>query len=78
MIEAILHGIFEFLTEVVLHGFAKLMRWVGAFVYSAFSLFRKTPGHYYQTEDFDFKVILFWTGIIFLSLIIGLSYKTIY
>jgi hypothetical protein len=52
------------LEDTVLYGLYKLVKGIGAIVFSVFSLFRVSPKEHYRTEDFDKKVGLFWTGFI--------------
>ncbi len=64
--------------EYLLAPFAKLMKGIGAVIFSCFSLFRKTPSQHYHTESFEREVGLFWTGFIFvIALIIGM-YQLVY
>jgi|GEM_PF-2775530 len=51
---------------------------VGSLVFSAFTLFKKSPQEFYTTKNFDKKVGMGWTGFffsIFVIVLIVLLYK---
>ncbi len=60
----------QFIIDFVVYGFLKIIQFVGAVVFSLFSLFKKTPFDYYNTDNFDKKVGQFWTGLLLIGLIV--------
>ena len=76
-------AIFEFITQVIIEGVVhvifRLLRdliiGIGACVFSLFSLFKVSPKQHFYTENFDKRVGMFWTGFLFIGLIIFLIVK---
>lgn len=74
MIEFVLTIIVDYIWELFLLRMVRLVMFIGAMVFSVFSFFKVKPIIHYQTDHFDKKVGLFWTGLMVIIALILVSY----
>lgn len=70
MIEIIVDLIGYCIWDFVILNLTRAIIWIGAVVFSVFSFFEKSTREHYNTENFDKKLMLFFTGF-FTLIIIG-------
>ena len=75
MVEFIVDFFMQLIWEGIILTIGKVIIGIGSIIFSMFSLFKIKPKEHYNTENFDKKFGMFWTGLITIILVVLMVLK---